>query len=150
VKHALPVLAVAALALVVLLSGSGSGSGNEATVPTVNVTLDEWTLTTDRATVPAGEVFFESRNDGAIDHELLVVRSRLSPESITDARYAGTYVIGTPHDHTAEAAGLRSRHIGAGRTRRESAELPPGDYVLFCGLPDHRENGQVATLRVAP
>jgi uncharacterized cupredoxin-like copper-binding protein len=148
VRHPIPPFTrVALLALALLIGGCG---GTPAADRTVDVTLDEWTLTAARASVGAGEVAFESRNDGAEEHELLIVRTRLSPERITDPRFAGTYVLGAPHDHFSEAAGLRSRHLGPGRSRRDVVDLTPGDYVLFCGLPGHLENGQAAALRVTP
>ena len=56
------------------------------------------------------------------------------------------------HDKAApaQAAGLRSRHITPGRSRRDTADLAPGDYVLFCGLRGHYAKGQRAALRVTP
>jgi uncharacterized cupredoxin-like copper-binding protein len=148
VRRALFPFAVLAVAIVALASAGGDGAG--AAGRTVAVTLDEWTLSTDAPSVPAGRVTFETRNAGAADHELLVVRTRLDADRLRDPRFAGVYVLGAPHDHFAEAAGLRSRHIGPGRSRRDAVDLAPGDYVLFCGLPGHYAKGQRAALRVTP
>lgn len=134
-------LAIVAIAL-------AGGGGAEAAGRTVGVTLDEWALTPDRVTVPAGRVTFETRNAGALEHELLVVRTELPAEKVRDPRFAGVYVLGRPHDHFAKLQGLRSSHIEPGRARVDAVDLEPGNYVLLCSLPKHLERGQVAELRV--
>ena len=143
IKALAPFLVVA-VAVVALMGGGGA----EASDRSIDVTLDEWTLTPDRVTVPAGRVTFETLNAGAIEHELLVVRSELDADKVRDPRFAGVYVLGRPHDHFAELQGLRSRHIGAGRGRTDEVDLKAGNYLLLCGIPGHLERGQVASLRV--
>ena len=136
------------VAVALIVAALAGGGGAQAAGQTVRGTLDEWSLGTDRTTVRAGEVTFDTRNTGAVDHELLVVRTELDADAIGDPRFAGVYVVGRPHDHFAEAAGLRSRHITPGRGRRDVAELAAGDYVLLCGLPGHYRRGQFGALRV--
>jgi uncharacterized cupredoxin-like copper-binding protein len=145
VKRAIAPFVLLAIAIFALASGGG---GAQAAGQTVAVTLDEWTLTPDRATVRAGTVTFDTRNAGKLDHELLVVRTELKADELGDPRFAGVYVVGAPHAHFAEAAGLRSRHIGPQRARRDVVDLKPGNYVLFCGLEGHYRSGQRAALRV--
>lgn len=140
-----PFLLLAAVILALV-----GGGGAQASDQTVSVNLDEWSLSTDRATVRAGTVTFDSLNSGKIDHELLVVRTKLDKDKLGDPRYAGVYAVGSPHDHFAAVSGLRSRHITPGRTRTDVVDLPAGDYVLFCSLEGHYANGQRAALRVTP
>jgi uncharacterized cupredoxin-like copper-binding protein len=143
--RALLALVVAILAvggLVTLASGDG-GEGR-----TVAVVLDEWSVEPALRTVHAGRVAFETSNEGRVDHELLVVRTKLPADKLGDPRFAGVYAVGAPHDHFAQAAGLGSRHLVPGRRRVDVATLTPGDYVLFCSLPGHYARGQRAALRV--
>lgn len=55
-----------------------AGGGN-----TVGVTLQEWAVIPAASSVEAGEVTFEATNEGPDDpHELVVVRTDLSPEAL--------------------------------------------------------------------
>ena len=126
------------------LAASGAAAGGT----TVDVVLDEWSLEASTGSVRAGEVAFETRNDGRVEHELLVVRTALPADRLGDPRFAGVYAVGAPHDHFAQAAGLPSRHVRPGASRVDVAKLTPGDYVLFCSLPGHYARGQRAALRV--
>ena len=143
-KRALVASVLAGLVVLALISGGGAQAAGQ----TVEVTLDEWTLTADRATVAAGTVTFDTRNAGSADHDLLVVRTELDADDLGDPRYAGVYVVGRPHDHFSEALGQRSRHIPSQRSRRDVVDLAPGRYVLFCSLPGHRAKGQRTALTV--
>lgn len=152
-------LLLAAAIPVVLLAGLAvASSGSEGDDRTVVVTMDEYTLTGDRTTVPAGEVRFESRNTGAIDHELLVVRTQLAPEDLPlglegpAVTLAGKVVLGEPHKHTgilSDGGGALSRHVRPGGRLSESVNLTPGDYVLLCSLPGHYQAGQATALTVS-
>ena len=138
------VLATGAVVAAALAASSGTAGGGSR----VEVVLDEWRVAPAVRSVPAGEVTFETRNEGAVEHELRVVRTALPPDRLGDPRFAGVYAVGAPHDHFAQAAGLPSPHVRPGERRVDVAELTPGDYVLFCSLPGHYARGQRAALRV--
>ena len=144
IKALFPFLVVA-IAIAALVGGGGAQASDDRTI---DVTLDEWSLTPDRATVSAGRVTFRSTNEGAIEHEMLVVRSELEPDEIRDPRFAGVYVLGQPHSHFAKLQGLRSGHIVPGRSRTDEVDLKPGNYVLLCSINGHMRQGQRAALRV--
>ena len=119
--------AVAAIAVTVGSCGGGGG--------TVNVTLQEFSIATDPATVDAGEVVFEATNDGPNDvHEFVVFRTDLDPTELpTDETGAvvetgeGIELIGEIED------------IPVGETQSVTLDLEVGNYVLICNIFDEDE-----------
>ncbi|MDR7482624.1 MAG: cupredoxin domain-containing protein [Armatimonadota bacterium] len=73
----------------------------------------------------AGEVTFTVRNTGAIEHDFVI-------ESV------------------AKKVVAEARPFPPGKTVQVKARLTPGAYVVYCGIPGHREAGMQATLRVVP
>jgi uncharacterized cupredoxin-like copper-binding protein len=76
-------------------------------------------------TARAGEVTFEIRNEGAIEHNFVVEDANRRP--------------------LAEIA-----IIDAGKTATVKASLRLGTYPFACTLPGHREAGMAGVLRVQP
>jgi len=122
-------IAVVSVALVTLAACSGDGGG------TVDVTLQEFSIATDPATVDAGEVVFDATNDGPNDvHEFVVFRTDLDPTALpTDENGAvvetgeGIELIGEIED------------IPVGETQSVTLELEAGNYVLICNIWDEDE-----------
>lgn len=174
-RRALPALLLAAVLVAVgLFAARGSDARPDGTV---RVALDEFTLTLDRATVPAGPVAFVTSNVGDLEHEIQVIRTDLEadglPLGLEGVFYeeAGELVLGEPHEHhgaghedgagkhgaeeTGGAAhpegaghGSGSDHIVPDGTRRDVVDLAPGRYVVLCNLPGHYAGGQSASLTV--
>lgn len=142
-------------------SGSGSGtvgaSGVGACEPVgdgggteVGVTLDEWKVVASPASVAAGKVTFDVRNEGEEPHELVVVRAESASElKIVDGKV----------DEDALPAGAFVGEVEAfpaGQTCKGTFELTAGSYVLFCnivetheGKPEsHVQEGMVTTFEV--
>ena len=147
-------LLLAAVVPVALVAGIAVASGGTPEDGrTVTVTLDEYTLVADRAAVPAGTIRFDTRNPGAIDHELLIVRTDLAPDALPmglegpAVTLAGDVVLGKPHRHNTGTSGL-DRHVKPNGRLVEEVRLTPGDYVLLCSLPGHYAAGQRAALAV--
>lgn len=88
------------------------------------VLVDEWRLAPSRNPLAAGSVELDATNSGEDDHDLTVARD-------------GVVVAQTPVIHPGELAVL-------------TADLPAGDYRLYCSLYDgaHDRAGMHATLRV--
>lgn len=131
---ALTGLLALSLAVPLALSGCFHDSGNDpATTATVNVTLKEWSLTLDAASVAAGLVKFQVKNDGPNDtHEFVVVKTDLAPEQLpvdangaVDESGAGITIIGEVEDIP----------VGAD-THLKAFDLAPGKYVLICNIYD--------------
>lgn len=122
-------IAVVSVALATLAACSGDGGG------TVSVTLQEFSIATDPATVDAGEVVFEATNEGPDDvHEFVVFRTDLDPTALpTDENGAvvetgeGIELIGEIED------------IPVGETQSVTLELEAGNYVLICNIWDEDE-----------
>lgn len=123
----------------------GGGGGTS-----VAVTLDEWNVTAEPVSVPAGPVTFDVRNDGGEPHELVVVRAG-SAEELT--------VVEGKVDEDALPDGAFIGEVEAfpaGETCDGTFELTAGSYVLFCNLLEehegepesHFQEGMVTTFEV--
>jgi uncharacterized cupredoxin-like copper-binding protein len=125
----LPRIAAISVALATFAACNGDGGG------TVNVTLQEFSVATDPATVDAGEVVFEATNEGPDDvHEFVVFRTDLDPTELpTDENGAvvetgeGIELIGEIED------------IPVGETQSVTLDLEAGNYVLICNIWDEDE-----------
>lgn len=128
-----PAVALALFAFGVLVlagcSSSGSNAASSAAGGTVNVTLTEWAVVTDKASVPAGDVAFEVTNAGTqFAHEFVVIKTDLAPADLpaidgkVDEAGAGIEFIG-------EVEGMA---IGAAES--VSFNLTAGKYVLICNV----------------
>ena len=160
--HRLSALVLAAAAV---LSGCGGDDGGSeeaaAEAPAcdpvgegggrpVSVTLKDFSVAPEPASVGAGEVTFELRNEGGEPHELVVVRAG-SPAELTavDGRV----------DEDALPAGAfigEVESFAAGETCEGTFELAAGSYVLLCNLVEeedgemesHFEAGMASTFQV--
>ena len=125
----LPRIAAISVALATFAACNGDGGG------TVNVTLQEFSVATDPATVDAGEVVFEATNEGPDDvHEFVVFQTDLDPTELpTDENGAvvetgeGIELIGEIED------------IPVGETQSVTLDLEAGNYVLICNIWDEDE-----------
>lgn len=119
-----------------LASGSGSapvaecspvGEELEAT-DEVAVTLDEWSITPEPASVPAGIVKFTASAVGEDPHELVVVHAAdTSSIPVTDEGEVDEVSLG------ADLIG-EIEPFSAGSDCEGTFELAQGDYVLLCAI----------------
>jgi uncharacterized cupredoxin-like copper-binding protein len=146
------IVAVVALALFALVGCSSNSDGTSDGTSTetqgegggeVAVTLDDYAIRPEAATLPAGEVSFKIENVGATEHEMVVIRSDIDPATIPVE----------DHEIDEEAPGMTP--IGEVEDVQPSASkdlvltLEPGNYILVCNLPKHFERGMVTTITVA-
>jgi uncharacterized cupredoxin-like copper-binding protein len=112
----------ALLALSAVLSFAHPG---RSAPPPVGLIAKEFSFDPKDITVRPGEVAFVVKNQGALEHNLVL--------EILGGKTVTQMVI-----------------IEPGETRRVTASLPAGIYAIYCSLPGHRDAGMVATLRVSP
>lgn len=112
--------AAACLACIAVVSLCPSGGRAGTPIPLIE---KEFLLQPKELTLPAGEIAFLVKNQGAIEHNLVLD----GPGGKTVARLDS---------------------IEPGQDRRFAAKLAPGVYILYCSLPGHREAGMAGTVRV--
>jgi plastocyanin len=91
----------------------------------VGLVAKEFLFTPKDVITKTGDVVLVVKNQGAIEHNLVV-------EVLGGGTLAQIAI------------------IEPGETKWIEASLPPGTYNIYCGLPGHKEAGMVATLRVNP
>lgn len=141
------VLVIMALALLALVACSSkketSNEPQEEGSGSVAVTLDDYAIRPEVATVPAGEVTFAVENVGATEHEMVVVRTDIDPATIPVV----------DHAIDEEAPGMTPigevEAVQPGASEELVLTLEPGGYLLLCNIEKHFERGMVTTITVA-
>jgi len=125
--------------LVAITLGMGMANAQDATV---NVDLDEWSIAPDVSSVAAGDIEFVAANIGAVEHELVILKTDLAADALpvsggrVDEHGAGVEEIGEIEE------------FGAGATESATFTLAAGDYVLICNIAGHYEEGMTAAFAV--
>ncbi len=130
-------------ALTAACSGTGSSSGEHPTgAGAVNIQETEYAITPNVSSVPAGSVMLTVTNAGSIPHELVLLKTDLSPGALplkdgdVDERGAGLTSVGEIDD------------LQAGSRQSKTFQLSPGKYIFVCNLPGHYHFGMVTTFVV--
>jgi uncharacterized cupredoxin-like copper-binding protein len=89
---------------------------------TVPVTETEFKIALPKSTLAAGSYSFEVKNDGKIEHDLVVQGNGVDEKTPT---------------------------IGAGKTATLEVELKPGTYDVYCSVPGHKQAGMDLKLTVS-
>ena len=148
------VLALAALVLPACGGDEDGGADTGGTTPTVTagpstvaVTLQEFAVSADPASVPAGSVTFDVTNDGPDDvHEFVVIATDLGPTDLP-----------TDQDGAVEEGGEgmevvdEIEDLAVGDTAELAVTLEAGSYVLLCNIysADEQEAHYAEGMRVA-
>jgi uncharacterized cupredoxin-like copper-binding protein len=95
---------------------------------TVNITLEEWAIGADAASVPAGQTVFHVTNQGPEDeHEFVVIKTDLGMlELPTDEN-------GAVDEEGLEVSG-EIEDLVVGSSEDLTLLLDPGQYVLICNI----------------
>jgi uncharacterized cupredoxin-like copper-binding protein len=129
-------------ASLVLLAACGGGAGQGTSGHTVGVTLDEYHVKLDAATIASGKVTFQINNLGKEKHEFVILRTDLTPATLPiEGDKVQEEASGV--EHVDEIDG-----VDAGATRDLTVELKAGSYVLVCNYLGHVHGGMVTTLTV--
>ncbi len=121
--------------------GGTPGDGASA----LHVEVSEWAIAGENSgalpEVAAGEVAFELHNEGAVPHELAIIKTDTDPAELP---LAG----GAVDEETAgELIGRVAETMGAD-DKSETFALTAGTYALICNLPGHYQQGMRAQLIV--
>jgi uncharacterized cupredoxin-like copper-binding protein len=118
--------------LCVAIAASAGCASDETTredTPVVRVTLDEYAITPQDISVPAGKVRLVARNIGRLTHNLQIEVPPKDPDAQTESLGQ------TP---TAQP----------GTTVTTTVDLKPGTYLMRCTLANHDDLGMTGTLVV--
>lgn len=141
-----------------LVAGCGGDTEGEAAASAagnaIAATLggdEEFSITLDRDTVAAGDVVFTIANEGAQEHEFVVLKTDLAAEELPVADgLVDEAGIGGPEEESeaAEEEGIEVEDIAPGASAELKADLEAGSYVIVCNLPGHYEHGMRVALQV--
>ncbi len=108
------------------------------TVPVIMGKPTEFSLVPGSAEAPAGKITFKVTNDGAMPHEVVVIKTNLDAGKLPmkDGVAVETGSLGETGD------------MEAGTTRDVTLTLTPGTYALICNVPGHYVGGMLANFTV--
>ena len=123
----------------VLVALRGEGGGAQAAPPaqatTVQVTVQQFSVTANPSSAPAGDVDFVASNAGSINHEFVIIRTNLAPGALP--------VVGGQVDES--GAGVQVideiQPFAPGTQQTKALNLASGAYVLICNVPGHYQAG---------
>jgi hypothetical protein len=127
-------------------TGTGTGVGAEACKPVgdlataatrVNVALNEWTITPEATSAPAGAVGFVAQNEGKDPHELVIVRG-VAPTDLPVKKD------GSLDEEKLPAGALvgEIESFPAGTSCNGVFDLTPGEYTLVCNVVEEEKSGK--------
>jgi uncharacterized cupredoxin-like copper-binding protein len=134
-------LCLAAVGGLVLMPACGGGG------ETVDVTLQEFAVGVDPASVSAGEVTFSVTNDGPDDvHEFVVIQTDLGPTELPTDENGAVEETGEGMEVIDE---IEDMEVGASEDL--TVDLEAGSYVLICNIwdEDEQESHYQEGMRVA-
>lgn len=122
--------------------GAGMRAAFTVTTP-VSVALTEMKVGPAQTFARAGGITFAVTNAGAIEHELVVVRTDTPDGALRADPAKPGQVVETGSQGEAE-------DIAAGATTTLTLTLPPGAYALICNSPGHYAAGMHTSFTVLP
>ena len=129
--------AAATLAPVPAAGPVGSASG------TVSVTMKEFSVAAQPTSTASGQITFNLKNDGAVVHELVVIRTEIDAADLPQS--------GGKVDETSAAIEVKGKiqNVAGGASGQPmTAGLPAGKYALICNVPGHYGAGMHTGLTV--
>jgi uncharacterized cupredoxin-like copper-binding protein len=141
-RHQTRVSRMAAAALIAGFAIAGcaaqSGSSSEAAGggTTIDVTLQEWSVSPSAESAAAGDVTFAVTNDGPEDvHEFVVLKTDLDPGDLPTDEHGAVSEDGEGIEVVDEI-----EDVPVGETQELTVTLEAGNYVLLCNIYDEDED----------
>jgi uncharacterized cupredoxin-like copper-binding protein len=120
-------LAVTAALVMGCTAGAAKGG-------TVNATLTEMKIVLDRNSIPAGPITFVVKNNGTMEHELVVIQTDLAEDKLApDLEEPGKM------DETGNVG--ETGEVKPGESKTFSITIPAGHYVIMCNEVGHYPAG---------
>jgi uncharacterized cupredoxin-like copper-binding protein len=140
----LPVCAALAVSGCSGTEGGVAEAGGRVVKATIGEKADKYVIELDKSSVSAGQIRFEIKNTGKIEHEFVVMKTASAPDAlpVADGEVSEDDVI------SSEADIVEAEDIGPGTSTVLEANLKAGTYVVICNLTGHYEHGMRAGLRV--
>lgn len=120
-------------------STANTAAAAPATGGPISVSETEYKITPAAIVAKAGKVTFNVRNEGAIPHEFVVVK--------TD-KQAADLLKGSKADETGSVGELSEQQLGVKSSASLTLDLKAGHYALICNLPGHYQGGMRADFTV--
>jgi len=110
----------------------------------ISGTVKEWAVAIDAAEAKAGDVKFTIKNEGAVPHEFIIVKTEFAPGKIPlgpDNRFN--------EDGEAVFVPGEISEWQPGTTGTVTLKLDAGNYQLLCNIAGHYANGMFTQLKVS-
>jgi uncharacterized cupredoxin-like copper-binding protein len=107
------------------------------------LTLSEFSIQSEVAEVPAGDVTFDVVNTGEDVHELILFKSDLDTAALPPSRIRGEVDEDAIGGYVGGFEDVQPAAMASG-----TLTLEPGRYILLCNLTNHYSKGMVSTLQV--
>ena len=105
---------------------------------------------TDQAT--AGRVTLVAVNQGKQIHELVILKTDLSPAALPRIKAKDEKGIASEYLVNEDDARIETideiEEFQAGTSQKKTVVLEPGHYVLFCNIPGHYDKGMYTSLHI--
>jgi hypothetical protein len=123
-------------------------AGETPTEGVISVNLTEYIVAPNPESAPAGEVTFNARNIGGEDHELVVIRTDLAPDSLPTVEDGSVDETGEGIDAIGEI-----EEFPSGEEQSATFTLEVGAYALICNIVtddgvSHYQEGMYAPFQV--
>jgi uncharacterized cupredoxin-like copper-binding protein len=126
--------------------GEGGGEGSElpplpeagavgSATGTVAVTMEEFSVAAQPNSTASGQITFNLENEGAVLHELVIVRTEAEADALP--------ISGGAVDETDPGLEVieKIQNVQGGASGNVTAGMPAGSYVLICNVPGHYNAG---------
>jgi uncharacterized cupredoxin-like copper-binding protein len=109
----------------------------------MTLTLNEFSILSELAEVPAGDVTFDVVNTGEDVHEVILFKSDMDIAALPPSRVRGEVDEDAIGGYVGGFEDVQPAAMASG-----TLTLEPGRYILLCNLTNHYAKGMVSTIQV--
>ena len=134
-------LALTVMTILAALGTMACGGDEENAANQLTANLSEWKIELDKTTLPAGKTKIAAKNNGTMEHELVIIKTGTPPDQLPKT---ATQVDESKAGQTIDEI----KEFKAGRTESKTVDLAAGNYVLICNIAGHYLSGMYIKLTV--